>query len=215
MQAPARKYNYTETEAMWKAIGDFLRLSSNDNVYVYGKYSFLLEMPETTKLYILKKNNHILFENFWFYFEEVISVHCYQLVDTQGRVIRNPLRIQGNEDDNTDPFKPRKALYMSITVRNYNGPEIPDDFENEEYTKEYYFMRNAYGMFIGDTGFTLPQNMHLIALTQTKDMSGEEMTQLIQSAYVDDFSEDEDGDDEISITSNRSNRNDNSHVPLM
>lgn len=215
MQAPAqvqtRKYDYTELNAMWNAIGNFLRLSSDDNVYIYGKYSYPLEMPETTKLYILKRNNHILFENFWFYFEQITSVHCYQLLDAQGRVIQNPLGIDLTVSNNTNPFGPKKALYMSITVRNYNGPEVPDDFENEEYTKEYYFMKTAYGIFVSDNGFSAAQNMHLISLTQTKDMSDEKMTQLIRSAYDED--DDEDSDESNEVTLNRSN--DNSHVPLM
>lgn len=212
-QIRARRYDYTETDAMWNVIGEFLRLSSQDNAYIYGKYSYALEMPDTAEHYILKRNNHIIFENFWFYFEQVTSVHLHQLVDAQGRVIRNPLRIDLTESDNTDPFGPRKALYMSVTVSNYNGPEIPDeDKEDEQYTKEYYFMKTAYGIFVSDTGFGAAQNMHLIPTTETRDMSDEEMVQLIRSAYVDDFSEEESDENEISI-SNRSN--DNSHVPLM
>ena len=128
IQVQSRKYDYTELNTMWNAIGNFLKLWNEDNVYIYGKYSFLCELPETTKLYIIKRNNHILFENFWFYFEQVISVHCYQLINMQGRVIQNPLRIPGNDLDNTNPFEPRKALYMSIKVKNYTGPEVPDDF---------------------------------------------------------------------------------------
>ena len=213
MQAPARTYNYNETRAMWNTIGEFLKLSSDDNVYVYGKYSYLNEIPETTKLHILRRNNTILFETFWNYFEEVVSVHCYQLINAQGRAVQNPLRIV-TESDNTDPFGPRKALYMSITVRNYNGPEVPEDFENEEYTKEYYFMRNAYGVLVGDTGFGSPQNMSLIVSTRTNDMSNEEMTQLVQSAYADDFSEDDSESDEDDIYSNRSNRANNSRISL-
>lgn len=208
-QVQTRKYDYTETNAMWNAIGNFLRLWNEDNVYVYGKYSFLCELPETTKLYIIKRNNHILFENFWFYFEQIISVHCYQLIDMQGKVIANPLRIRGNDSDNTNPFEPRKALYMSIKVRNYTGPEVPDHFENEEYIKEYYFMRNAYGIFISGTGFDLPQNMHLITITHTKNMSNEEMTQLIESTYEEDDEDDE--SNEISLN----HSNDNSNIPLM
>lgn len=212
-QIRARRYDYTETDAMWNVIGEFLRLSSQDNAYIYGKYSYALEMPDTAEHYILKRNNHIIFENFWFYFEQVTSVHLHQLVDAQGRPIRNPLRIDLTESDNTDPFGSRKALYMSVTVSNYNGPEIPDeDREDEQYTKEYYFMKTAYGIFVSDTGFGAAQDMHLIPTTETRDMSDEEMVQLIRSAYVDDFSEEESDENEISI-SNRSN--DNSHIPLM
>lgn len=224
MQTLLRKYDYTEFNAMWNAIGNFLKLWNGDNVYIYGKYSYLGELPETIKLYILKRNNHILFENFGFYFEQIISVHCYQLLDTQGRVIQNPLRIRGVNEHNTNPFEPRKALYMSITVRNYTGPEIPDNFDNEEYTREYYFMKTIYGIFVSDRGFSLAQNMHLIPTTQTKNLSQDEMTQLIRSTFDEDFSEDEDGDDsndddsseeEIKISLNRSNHIDNSNVPLM
>ena len=214
-QIRLRRYDYTETNAMWHVLGEFLRLADEDNVYIIGKYSYPLEMPETNELYILKKNNQILFENFWFYFEQVTSVHLHQMLDMQGRVIQNPLRIDLTDSDNTDPFGPRKALYMTVTVRNYTGPEIPDDEENEEYTKEYYFMKTAYGIFISERGFSMAQNMHLIPTTATKVMSDEEMSNLIRSAYVDDFSEeDESNENEISVTSNRSNR-DNSHVPLM
>ena len=201
---------------MWNAIGEFLRIWNQNNVYIYGKYSYLAEIPDTSKLYIMKRNDCILLENSDYYFDQVISVHCYQLLDVHNRVIQNPLRIRGISSDNTDPFEPRKAIYMSITTRNYTGPEIPDDFENEEYTKEYYFMRNGYGIFTSETGFGSPQNMQLIVTTKAKNISDEEMTELIRMAYVDDFSEedDESDEDEISITSNRSGYPDNSHVPL-
>lgn len=235
MQTSLVKYNCTNVNRMWKGIGDFLKLYSRDNVYVYGKYSYLGELPITMKLYIMKRDNSILFENFGFYFEQITSVHFYQLIDQQGRAIQNPLRIRGFNFHNTDPFEPSKALYMSIKVRNYTGPEVPDDFDNEEYTKEYYFMKTTYGIFVSDTGFSLPQNMHLITTTQTKNLSNEEIIEVIRSTFDEDFSEDDDdsdsddgenGDDnsneddddsseeEIEVSLNHSNHVDNSHVPL-
>lgn len=220
VQVPTRKYNYTETNAMWNAIGNFLRLWNGDNVYMYGKYSFLCELPQTSKFYIMKRNDHIVFENFLYYFDQIVSVHFYQLLDTQGRAIQNPLRIRGNDTDNTNPFEPRKALYMSITVRNYTGPEVPEDYENQQYIHEYYFMRNGYGIYVSNTGFSSPQNMQLIVTTQTRNINDEDMTEIIRSSYDEDLSEedddeDESNEDEISITSNRSNYPDNSNIPLM
>lgn len=211
MQTQLRQYNYNELNAMWSAIGDFLKIAKDNNVYIYGRYSYLCELPHTTESYILKRNDCILFENSDFFFDQIVGVHCYQLLDMQGRAIQNPLRVL-TDSDNSDPFNPRKALYMSVTVRNYRGPEVPQDFENEQYTHEYYFMKTPYGIFIGDRGFGSPQNMQLISLTKTKDMNNEEMTDLIRSTYDEDFSEDED-DNDISISMNRSN--DNSHVPMM
>lgn len=210
MQAQLRQYNYNEINTMWNAIGDFLRIAKDNNVYIYGRYSYLCELPQTTELYILKRNDCILFENSNFYFDQIVGVHCYQMLDMQGRVIQNPLRII-TESDNMDPFVPRKALYMSVTVRNYRGPEVPEDFENEQYTHEYYFMKTSYGIFVSNNGFGSPQNMQLISLTKTKDMNDEEMIDLIRSTYDEDFSED---DNDISISMNRSN-DDNSHIPMM
>lgn len=208
MQTQLRQYNYNELNAMWRAIGDFLRIAKDNNVYIYGRYSYLCELPQTTELYVLKRNDCILFENSKFYFDQIIGVHCYQLLDMHGSVVQNPLRVL-TDSDNSDPFNPRKALFMSVTVRNYTGPEVPEDFENEQYTHEYYFMKTSYGIFVSSRGFSSPQSMQLITLTKTRDMDNEEMTDLIRSTYDDEFSED--GDD-ISISMNRSN--DNSHVPL-
>lgn len=210
MQTQLRQYNYTEINTMWNAIGDFLRIAKDNNVYIYGRYSYLCELPQTTELYILKRNDCILFENSNFYFDQIVGVHCYQMLDMHGRVIQNPLRII-TESDNMNPFVPRKALYMSVTVRNYRGPEVPEDFENEQYTHEYYFMKTTYGIFVSSNGFGSPQNMQLISLTKTRDMNDEEMTDLIRSTYDEDFSED---DNDISISMNRSN-DDNSHIPMM
>ena len=224
MQAPiqvqARRYDYTEMNAMWNAIGNFLKLWNEDNVYIYGKYSYLCEIADTSKLYIMKRNDRIFFENYWYYYDEIVSVHCYQLIDMQGRVIANPLKIRGNDSDNTNPFEPRKALYMSITVRNYTGPEVPNDFENPDYTHEYYFMKNGYGIFTSTTGFGLPQNMHLITTVQTRNFSEEDITEIVRSSYDEDLSDDEDesGENENSISNSISNSlkdSDLSHVPLM
>lgn len=207
------KYTCTEIDDMWNSIGEFLRLSNIDNVYIYGRYSFLCNIALTEEQYIMKRDDCILFENFMNYFDRVISVHFYQILDPQGRIIINPLRIRENGLDNTNPFRPRNALYMSITVRNYNGPEVPDDFENEEYTKEYYFMRNGYGIYVSSRGFGTPQNMQLIPMVQTKNMSNEEINDIIRSSFDEDFSEDDNESDGNEISINRST--DNSHVPLM